>query len=58
MSNTTMRKGIPIICAECNDAAIRGKYLYCEKVNRTIYNAKPKWCPLPNLFVIDDEQNN
>lgn len=49
-----MDKTAPIICAECMDAEIRGGYLYCPKRKRTIYNAKPDWCPHPTW--IDKEQ--
>lgn len=50
-----IRKEVPVICAECQNASIHCHNLFCEKKQKTVYNAKPKWCPLPNLFVIDDE---
>ena len=37
----------PIICANCLKVEIRGEYLYCLDRNRTVYNAKPSWCPYP-----------
>ena len=40
---------IPVICAECNFASFGGKYIRCEAVNKTCYNAKPKWCPIKPL---------
>lgn len=40
---------IPVICAECNFASFRGDYIRCEAVNKTCYNAKPKWCPIKPL---------
>ena len=46
----------PIICAECDHAAIKGHYLYCEKKKRTIYNSKPNWCPLEKEEQLEDEQ--
>lgn len=41
---------VPVICAECDHARINGQYLFCEKEKKTVYDAKPKWCPLPKLF--------
>ncbi len=40
-------KDAPVICYECDDVEIKGEYLYCTKMNKTVYNAKPKWCPKP-----------
>lgn len=52
---TEIRKDIPVICAECDHVSIHQKYLFCELSHRTVYNAKPEWCPLPKLFIADDE---
>ena len=41
---------IPVICAECDNVAIHGHFLYCEKSGQLIYGSKPKWCPLPPLY--------
>lgn len=46
-----IRKEIPVICAECQCASIHGHNLFCDKMQKTVYNSKPKWCPLPSLFV-------
>ena len=45
--NNTIDANVPIICAECDHASIHGHYLFCEKTKKTVYNAKPKWCPFP-----------
>lgn len=50
-----MDKTAPIICAECKSALIKGKYLYCEEMKKTIYDAKPKWCPHPTWVEIPDQ---
>lgn len=52
---TEIRKDVPVICAECDHVSIHQKYLFCELSHRTVYNAKPEWCPLPKLFIADDE---
>lgn len=57
-AQTDMRKVIPVICAECDYASIHQKYLFCELAHRTVYDAKPKWCPLLKLFVANDEPKN
>lgn len=54
---------IPVICAECNFAAItpNKEYLRCEAKNRIIYNAKPDWCPirvLPEMAHHEDYCDN
>ena len=47
---------VPVICAECDYVRIDGKYLFCMKKDRTVYNAKPMWCPLPPVFEGEGEQ--
>ena len=39
---------IPIICAECNFAHLtqNKQYFHCDAKNKTVYNAKPDWCPI------------
>ncbi|MBC5688135.1 hypothetical protein H8S37_04200 [Mediterraneibacter sp. NSJ-55] len=43
---TVVVDDIPVICAECRRASIKGDNLFCEEKQRTIYNAKPDWCPI------------
>ena len=50
-----IRQEIPVICAECKHVSIRGRNLYCEKKQKAVYEAKPKWCPLPPLYKSDDK---
>lgn len=40
---------IPVICAECNFAEIKGNNLYCIARLKMCYNSKPSWCPLKEL---------
>lgn len=39
---------IPVICAECNFAHLtqNKQYFHCDAKNKTVYNAKPDWCPI------------
>ena len=39
---------IPVICAECDFAHLtqNKQYFHCDAKNKTVYNAKPDWCPI------------
>ena len=56
-----IRKEIPVICAECKHTGKfvslkDGHHLTCElKDNKPIYGSKPKWCPLGELFVQQED---
>lgn len=56
---------IPVICAECSFAHLtqNKQYFRCDVKNKTIYNAKPDWCPIQEMpkrrtgYLIDTERN-
>lgn len=39
-------KSNPVICAECDNAEIVNRTLFCKLKERTARSSKPKWCPL------------
>lgn len=56
---------IPVICAECNFAHLtqNKQYFHCDAKNKTVYNAKPDWCPIQEMpkrrtgYLIDTERH-
>lgn len=42
---------IPVICAECSFAHLTQdkQYFHCDPKNKTVYNAKPDWCPIKEM---------
>ena len=44
---------IPVICAECDFSHLtqNKQYFHCDVKNKTVYNAKPDWCPIKEIPV-------
>ena len=51
---------IPVICAECSFANLtqNKQYFHCDAKNRTVYNAKPDWCPIMPVYSDDTDSVN